>query len=122
MQGDRGTAAYTNVPVGAGGTANYPASQKVSGTGGTANYPASNGVGSGFHRKSSYGSEYDGSNVNSQGYGMKSGYGNGNGGAYVQPTPVSYGPDGRPIVRRKSHRLRNAILGTLAVCCCCVAL
>lgn len=121
MQGDRGTAAYTNVPVGAGGTANYPASQKVNGTGGTANYPASNnGVGSGYHHRSGYGNEYEGTNVKS-GYGVKSGYSGNGGGAYVQPTPVSYGPNGQPIVR-KNHRLRNALLGTLAVCCCCVAL
>lgn len=126
MQGSRGTAPYTNVPMGVGGTANYPASPKFSNTGGTANYPAG-------YDKSGFANEYDGSNVKSSygkdglksGYGhdgLKSGYGNGGGGAYVQPTPVVYGLDGNPLVLRKSHRMRNVIIGSLAVCCCCIAL
>lgn len=120
--GDRRSAPYTNVPVGAGGTANYPSSQKVSGTTGTAaSYPASqNGYGVGKdvnmqqQQKAGYGNEY--TNGLPQ---EKSGYGSG--GGYVQQTPVTYGPDGRPIVK-KNHRLRNAVIGVLAVCCCCIAL
>jgi len=124
MQSGQGTVPYTNVPVGSGGNANYPAKQKVSGT----SYPTSekhqNGTsfptgqseyvtpksGYGYDgTKPGYGQDYTGLNNNGQKYA----------GGYVQPTPVAYTPDGRPIVK-KNHRLRNAIVGALAVCCCCV--
>jgi hypothetical protein len=115
--GDHGTAAYTNVPNGAGvgGTANYPASEKVGsqkvGYGyeagkdvNTANYPASQKAGYGVHDN----------NVHPQ---QSTGYG----GGYVQQTPVSYGPDGTPYPVKKNNRMRNLVVGALAVCCCCVA-
>lgn len=107
----------------------------VAGTGGTANYPASQKDGYGYDAtkgantmptKAGYGgyTNYDNNNVNK------------NNNNYVHPhpqqqnqkgdyvaTPMSYGGDGVPItVDRKRHRMRNAVLGALAVCCCCVAL
>jgi hypothetical protein len=112
--GGQGTAAYTNVPAGAGvgGTANYPSSEKVSG------------------QKVGYGYEA-GKDVNTASYpaSQKAGYGvqdgnvypqqsNGYDGGYVQQEPVSYGPDGMPV--KKSRRMRNLIVGALAVACCCI--
>jgi hypothetical protein len=117
-----------------GGTANYPAtgtaapsnyppsSQKATTTGTASGYPPTqNGYGAtnNYHGHSHH---HHGSHVNEKaGFvnGSGNGYGNGNG--YVQQAPVAYGPDGRPIVK-KNHRLRNAIVGVLAVCCCCIAL
>jgi len=142
MQNGQGTVPYTNVPVGSGGNANYPAKQKVSGT---STYPTSEkrhgtsfptGQSEYVTPKSGYGYDgtgYDGTKAGSGYDGSKPGYGqqeysginNNNNqkyaGGYVQPTPVAYTPDGRPIVK-KNHRLRNAIVGALAVCCCCVVI
>lgn len=140
MQSGQGTVPYTNVPVGSGGNANYPAKQKVSGT----SYPTSEKHRSGTSfptgqteyvtpksgygydaTKPGYGDDYTGLNNNGQKYagqdytGLNSNSGQKYAGGYVQPTPVAYTPDGRPIVK-KNHRLRNAIVGALAVCCCCV--
>ncbi|KAG0555259.1 hypothetical protein KC19_12G156600 [Ceratodon purpureus] len=120
--GDQGTAAYTNVPAGAGigGTANYPSGQKVSSQKVGYGYDAGKDVNSGTtypsSQKAGYG-VHDSNVVHPQ-------QSNGYGGGYVQQTPVSYGPDGTPVAYpvKKNHRLRNVVVGALAVCCCCIAL
>lgn len=98
----------TEVPVGAaGGTANYPnvATQGVG---------YSDQAGRDVNMKAGYG--YD---QNGQAYPQQTGapaYG----GGYVQQTPVSYGPDGRPLhVKKKSNNPANWCAAAFIACWAC---
>jgi len=104
--GDHGAAGYSAVP--AGGTANYPADQRV-GHG----YEVGNDVN--VKQTSGFGYDNDVRGHHHHQHGE---------GGYVQhqQTPVRYGPDGRPIEaypKKKSNRAANWCAAAFVACWAC---
>lgn len=97
----------TEVPVGAGGTSNYPAGATAQGVG------YGHQAGRDVNMKAGYGYDQHGNVVpqqNSAGYD----------GGYVQQTPVSYGPDGQPLyAKKKSNRAANWCAAAFVACWAC---
>jgi len=103
----------TEVPVGAGGTANYPAV----GTPGVATQGVAPGYGDQAGRdvnmKAGYGYDQNGNVLPQQSNAPAYG-----GGGYVQQTPVSYGPNGQPL-KKKSNKPANWCAAAFIACWAC---